>query len=85
MSVTGADLTISGFLLKATGSNHDNEDSAIIVDSGRATITGNVIEDALFGIYLKNAGGSVIRDNVVQGKDVDIAMRGDGIKSLVFG
>lgn len=77
---TGVDVTIEGFVLRATGSNHDKEDSAIVVEGGRATIVHNRIEDALFGIYLKNAHGSVVRDNVVLSKQVDIALRGDGIK-----
>ncbi len=74
------DLTMSGFTLRRTGSVHDKEDSAIVVEGGRATILDNTIEDALFGVYLKDAQGSTIRGNVIQGKDVDIAMRGDGIK-----
>ncbi|HEX3302332.1 MAG TPA: nitrous oxide reductase family maturation protein NosD [Thermomicrobiales bacterium] len=80
ISASGADLTISGFTLRSTGSNHDREDSAIVVENGKATITDNWIEDALFGIYLKTAHGSVIRNNTILAKPVDIAMRGDGIK-----
>ncbi len=80
VSATGVNLTITGFHLRGTGSNHDAEDSAIMIENGQATIIDNMIEDALFGIYLKNAAGSVIRGNIVRGKEVDIAMRGDGIK-----
>ena len=80
ISAKDADLTISGFTLRSTGSNHDREDSAILVENGKATITDNRIEDALFGIYLKTAHGSVIRNNTILAKPVDIAMRGDGIK-----
>jgi nitrous oxidase accessory protein len=80
ISAKGADLTISGFTLRSTGSNHDREDSAIVVEGGKATITDNRIEDALFGIYLKTAHGSVVRGNTILAKPVDIAMRGDGIK-----
>jgi nitrous oxidase accessory protein len=78
--VTGADVTIEGFTLRGTGTNHDKEDTAIVVEQGRATIVDNRIEDALFGIYLKQAHGSIVRDNVVLAKKTDIAMRGDGIK-----
>ena len=75
-----ADLAISGFTLRNTGTNPEKEDAAIDVDGGRATIVGNVVEDALFGIYLKQAAGSVVRDNVVHGKALDVARRGDGVK-----
>lgn len=80
MRVKNAAVSIQGFTLRGTGANHDQEDSAIQVEGGRATIVHNRIEDALFGIYLKNAAGSVVRDNVVLGKPIDVAMRGDGIK-----
>src|SRR6476646_1491677 len=43
ISATGVDLTISGFTLRSTGSNHDREDSAILVENGKATITDNRI------------------------------------------
>jgi nitrous oxidase accessory protein len=80
ISAVGANLAVSGFTLRATGSNHDREDAAIVIEGGRATIVDNRIEDALFGVYLKNAAGSTIRGNKIAGKSVDIAMRGDGIK-----
>lgn len=80
VSAINADLAISGFTLRATGTNHDREDSAILVENGTATIVDNRIEDALFGIYLKIAHGSVVRGNTVLAKQVDVAMRGDGIK-----
>lgn len=80
IAAKGADLTLTGFTLRGTGSNHDREDAAVLVEGGRAVIAGNQIEDALFGIYLKIAHGSEIRDNVILSKPVDIAMRGDGIK-----
>lgn len=80
ISAVGVDLTVTGFTLRATGSNHDREDAAIVVEGGQATIVDNRIEDTLFGVYLKNAAGSTIRGNVIEGKPVEIAMRGDGIK-----
>jgi len=80
LQVRGAEVAIEGFTFRATGSNHDREDAAIVFDGGRAVITGNRIEDALFGIYLKQAHGSIVRDNVILAKQVDVAMRGDGIK-----
>jgi nitrous oxidase accessory protein len=80
ISAKGVDLAISGFTLRGTGSNHDREDAAILVEGGKATIVDNQIEDALFGVYLKIAHGSVIRGNTVLAKQVDVAMRGDGIK-----
>ncbi|MEZ4563455.1 MAG: right-handed parallel beta-helix repeat-containing protein [Thermomicrobiales bacterium] len=65
-----------------TGDNLDHEDAAaIVVEDGSAVVTGNQIEDALFGIYLKNAHGSVLRDNVILSKNLPTARKGDSIKT----
>lgn len=78
--VTAPDVTIDGFTLRNTGSSHDKEDSAILVDAPGATVVNNRIENALFGIYLRQAPNSVIRNNSVTALPVDVAMRGDGIR-----
>ena len=75
------DVTLRGMTLRGTGDNLDHEDAAIIVENATATIEGNHIEDSLFGIYLKQAPDSIARDNVILGKQIDIARRGDGIKT----
>jgi nitrous oxidase accessory protein len=81
VTIRGTEATLSGFTLRSTGDNLDHEDAAIVVENGTAILTGNLIEDALFGIYLKQAPDSVVRDNVILGKNVSIARRGDGIKT----
>lgn len=73
--------TLSGFTLRGTGDNLDREDAAIVVENSTATLINNQIEDALFGIYLKQAPDSVLRGNTIRGKDLDIARRGDGVKT----
>jgi nitrous oxidase accessory protein len=80
VTVQEATVSISGFTIRGTGTSLHREDSAIVVDSGRATIQNNRIEDALFGIYVKNSPGTVLRGNVVIGKDISVASRGDGIR-----
>jgi nitrous oxidase accessory protein len=80
ISVSGASLEIRGFILRNTGGNHDKEDAAIVVDKGRATIEDNRIENALFGVYLKQSPNSVVRGNIVLARQTDIALRGDSIK-----
>lgn len=80
IQVTGANVVIQGFTIRGTGTSLHHEDTAIVVESGVATIIGNVIEDALFGIYLKDAHGSVVRDNRVMSKPLPVAQRGDGIR-----
>jgi nitrous oxidase accessory protein len=46
----------------------------------RAVIEHNVLEDVLFGIYVKEGVDSVIRGNTISGKDLPVQRRGDGIR-----
>lgn len=78
--VRNADVMIRGFTIRGTGIDLHHEDSAVMVDSGNARIESNRIENALFGIYLKNSPNSTIRDNIIEGKALPIARRGDGIR-----
>ena len=78
--VTGATVTISGFTIRGTGTTLDHEDSGILVQKGHATIVDNIVEDSLFGIYLKESHGSIIRGNIIRSKPLPIALRGDGLK-----
>lgn len=80
VAVTAPDVTIQGFTLRNSGTSHDKEDSAILVDAPRATIIDNTLEDVLFGVYLRRAPGSVVRNNTVTAIPADVALRGDGIR-----
>lgn len=81
VTIRGTAATVSGFTLRGTGDSLDREDAAIVVENGTGTLIGNRIEDALFGIYLKQAPDSVLRDNTILSKDVAMARKGDGIKT----
>lgn len=80
IAVKAPDVTIDGFTLRNSGSSHDKEDSGITVDAPRATIVNNTLENVLFGIYLRQAPGTVLRNNSVDSKPVEVGMRGDGIR-----
>ena len=80
VEITAPDVTLRGFVVRGTGISLDKEDSAITVGARHVTLEENVVEDALFGIYLHNAPESVLRGNQISGKDLPISRRGDGIK-----
>lgn len=80
VSITAPDVWFEGFDLRNSGASHDKEDSAIVVDAPRATIIANSMENVLFGIYLRQSPGSVVRGNRVDALPVDVALRGDGIR-----
>ncbi len=49
-------------------------------NASNSLIENNILEDVLFGIYLKNSPGSTIINNRITGKDLPLPERGDGIR-----
>ncbi len=80
VEVTVAGVTLRGCIVRASGDDVTGESAAIRAITGPVTIESNRIEDALFGIDLREAPDSVIRDNVVRCKPLDPERRGDGIR-----
>lgn len=71
---------VRGFTIRGSGSSQPREDSGLLaVGAPGLVIEDNRFEDVLFGIYLKQCDSAVIRGNVVEGKDLPISFRGDGI------
>jgi nitrous oxidase accessory protein len=81
VTITAPDVTIQGFIVRNTGSSMTGEDTAIIAQAPRAIITENRLENVLYGIYLDNAPGSIVRHNIVYSQDVEETLRGDGIRA----
>ena len=80
ITVSAPDVAINGLTLRASGASLDREDSAISVLAPRVSITNNILEDVLFGAFLRTAPNSIVSNNVIGAKDVFIANRGDGIR-----
>ncbi len=71
---------VAGFEIRGSGDRNDREDAGIRADAGPVSIEDNHLVDVLYGINLKQAPGSLIARNVVRGRDIHIARRGDGIR-----
>lgn len=80
LQINAPDTTVSGFHLRNTGDSLDREESAIVVYEPRALVENNLIEEALFGVYLLEAGDSILRGNRISGKALDLPRRGDLIR-----
>ncbi len=78
--IAAPDVTFRGFTVRNSGHTLHHEDTGIIAQAPRALIADNVLEDVLFGIYFANADDGVARNNVVRGLDLDMPLRGDGIR-----
>ncbi|MCL4222111.1 MAG: nitrous oxide reductase family maturation protein NosD [Phycisphaerales bacterium] len=72
-------ITFQGFTVRGSGSGVDREPAGIRAETGPVIIAENRLEDVLFGIDLRTASNSVVRNNVVVGKDMDPGRRGDAI------
>lgn len=80
IEVLAPGVTIRGCTVRASGQDVTGEPSAIRVKGANAIIESNVIEDALFGIDLRESPDAVIRNNTITCKDLEPGRRGDGIR-----
>ena len=69
-----------GFTVRGSGSRVEMEPAAIFAGAGPVVIEDCRIDDALFGIDLRQASGSTVRGNFVMGRDLDPGRSGDGVR-----
>ncbi|MCA9283853.1 MAG: nitrous oxide reductase family maturation protein NosD [Phycisphaerales bacterium] len=73
-------VTVRGLVVRGSGVKVEMESAGIRVLSGPVVLEDNVVEDALFGIDLRESPRSVLRGNTVVGKRLDLGRRGDAIR-----
>ena len=78
--ITAPGVQVRGFVIRNSGDSLDEENSGIAVEAADVEIANNRLEETLFGIYLREAPGSTVRDNVIHSKDLAVARRGDAIR-----
>ena len=72
--------SLRGFEVRGSGSDLNAADAGIYARAQRTTIEDNQLADVLFGISLDDAAWSVVRGNLVRGKPLPPAERGDGLR-----
>lgn len=80
IEIRAEDVVVRGCTVRASASSVTGEPAGIRVLAGSATIEDNVLEDVLFGIDLREAPDSIIRNNTIFGKNLEPGRRGDGIR-----
>jgi len=76
-----ATASISGLSIRASGRDLSREDAGVMVlEADDVVIEDLVLEDVLFGIYVKQSARSLIRRNRIEGKPLPVGERGDGIR-----
>lgn len=80
VTITAPDTVLRGFTLRNSGDKLIGEDAGVNVGAAGALIEDNHIENVLFGIYVHSGPGTTLRGNIIDGKPLDIARRGDLIR-----
>lgn len=75
-----APIELRGFVLRGSGTSVQAEDAGVMVVGASAKVVGNLLEDVLYGVYLKQAPGSLVAGNRIRGKPLAAPRRGDGIR-----
>lgn len=82
ITVRAAKVTLRDLTIRNSGGDLAAQDAAIFLDKSAesALVEGNLIEDNLFGVYLRGPHDAVIRGNHIRGRrDARLGDRGDGI------
>jgi len=81
LSVHANNVTVRGMHLTHSGATHDGVDAGLMIDGADgARVEGNVIDQVLFGIHLKQANHALLRGNTIRGRAAELNLRGDGIR-----
>jgi len=80
LTLNAGNSLIRGLILKNTGSSHDRVDAAITVTGDHNRIEDNTIDNALFGIHLRQANNNLVKHNRIRSQPVEASLRGDGIR-----
>jgi nitrous oxidase accessory protein len=80
--VLADDVTIRGLVVRSTGSSQLDDRAGIRVREARnCRITGNRVEQTLFGIFLEKAAHCLVADNVVRGEPASQGATGNAIQA----
>ncbi|MDH3497431.1 MAG: nitrous oxide reductase family maturation protein NosD [Gemmatimonadota bacterium] len=76
-----APATIRGLTFRRSGRLQAEEHAGILAERADGLVIEDCrFEEVLFGIYIKESHGVIIRHNEIIGKDFPVALRGDGIR-----
>jgi len=81
ITTKGSFITIKNITITNSGSFHHQLDAAIKMNDGKQNEISNCkITNSLFGIDLQMISNSIVKDNYITSKDVDLGLRGDGLR-----
>ncbi len=80
MVLNASHAVLRGVRLTGSGDSHDTDDSCLDVRGHHNLIEDVVADNCLFGIDLKQVNNSTVRRNKVRSKNLELGVRGDGLR-----
>lgn len=80
MMLNASNSVLRGLRLTGSGDSHDTDDSCLDVRGHDNLIEDVVVDNCLFGIDLKQVNNSTVRRNKVSSKNLELGVRGDGLR-----
>lgn len=81
ITVLSSYVTLKNLTVINSGDRHDTLDSAIKATKVKqCEFTDLIIKDTLFGIDLQQVNNTIISNNYIQSKPLDLGLRGDGLR-----
>ena len=77
----GSYITLKNLKIINSGDLHHQLDAAVAMEKGKhCEVSDCVIDDCLFGLDLQMISNSIISNNTITSKDLDLGLRGDGLR-----
>jgi len=81
INAKGSYITIKNITIRNSGEYHHNLDAGIrLVEGKQNEISDCTIKDCLFGIDVQMVSNSIISNNKITSKDLELGLRGDGLR-----
>lgn len=78
--INAPQVVFRGFIVRGSGQSLTHEDTGIVIQGTQVTVSDNLLDDVMFGIYFANASGGLAQNNIIHGKPLEESVRGDGIR-----
>jgi nitrous oxidase accessory protein len=81
IEVKSSYVTLKNLKIVNSGNRHDRIDSGITMLEGKhCEISNCIIDDCLFGIDMQMVSNSIVSNNTITSKDIELGLRGDGLR-----
>ena len=80
MVLNASNSTLRGLHLTGSGDSHDTDDSCLDVRGHNNVVENIKADNCLFGLDFKQSNNNLIRGNEIRSKELDLGVRGDGLR-----